>query len=402
MGTEDEPIIAKGDNSRRPANSRFRQQKLPGWRPIYTPTSVLPIFLSVGIAFIVTGAVLLVENEKVKEEEFEYTKCIRKYSPFEIPSSGTQSCADLLESNLSYTDVTTLGFRCECELDVTLSGFAGKTTYVNYGLDNFFQNHRRYVKSRSDRQLRAAQLAGGKSCEPLLRDGNLSFSPCGLIPNSLFNDTIKVHAFGNPGNGITLTGSGIAWQSDLDERFKNPQFPSGSDVCTAPDFSPFVSTKPPNWAVPACQLGIERTPSDTTCSFNSAHNGEANTCVYNPWFTQFGSSGRGYENEDLVVWMRVAALANFRKPWRVVHGGIPDGRYTITVGYNFPVTTFKGKKKIIFSTTNSIGGDNAFIAGCYITVGVLSLVGGIGFFFFSQYADRTLGDLSPQMMTWSH
>ena len=66
-----------------------------------------------------------------------------------------------------------------------------------YGLTNFYQNHRRYVKSRDD-----AQLAGGTvsspgdlvtDCDPFreVTDENgenaRPIAPCGAIANSMFN-----------------------------------------------------------------------------------------------------------------------------------------------------------------------------------------------------------------------
>lgn len=39
----------------------------------------------------------------------------------------------------AFTDVNTLAFRCECELEVRLKGFADKKTYIYYGLENFYQ-----------------------------------------------------------------------------------------------------------------------------------------------------------------------------------------------------------------------------------------------------------------------
>jgi len=48
----------------------------------------------------------------------------------------------------------------------------------------------------------------------------------------------------------------------------------------------------------------------------------------------------GYENEDLIVWMRTAALPNFRKLYRLVNhtgvfeNGLPAGNYTLNVDYS--------------------------------------------------------------------
>ena len=52
-----------------------------------------------------------------------------------------------------------------------------------------------------------------------------------------------------------------------------------------------------------------------------------------------GSSGEAYENEDLIVWMRTAALPTFRKLYRKIRRtgffdeGLPQGTYMLSVGY---------------------------------------------------------------------
>jgi hypothetical protein len=93
-------------------------------------------------------------------------------------------------------------------------------------------------------------------------------------------------------------------------------------------------------------------------------------------------AGRAYENEDLIVWMRTAALPNFRKLYRKVGKGLEDGTYEFKIGYNFPVAVFEGRKRIILSTTSSIGGKNPFLGVAYIVVGCLSLVAAIVFIIF--------------------
>ena len=63
-----------------------------------------------------------------------------------------------------------------------------------YGLTNFYQNHRRYVRSRDDNQLHGDILSYGdlnSDCDPYKTgtDNGTSkgYAPCGAIANSLFN-----------------------------------------------------------------------------------------------------------------------------------------------------------------------------------------------------------------------
>nr|GEW26405.1 hypothetical protein [Tanacetum cinerariifolium] len=54
--------------------------------------------------------------------------------------------------------------------------------YVYYQLDNFYQNHRRYVKSRSDQQLRNRNHENDTStCKPEDAEKGRTVVPCGLV-----------------------------------------------------------------------------------------------------------------------------------------------------------------------------------------------------------------------------
>lgn len=89
----------------------------------------------------------------------------------------------------------------------------------------------------------------------------------------------------------------------------------------------------------------------------------------------------GLQNEDLIVWMRTAALPNFRKLYRRVKyegsafkGKLPKGNYRLEVDYRYPVTQFDGTKNFILSTTSILGGKNDFLGYAYIVVGSICLV----------------------------
>jgi hypothetical protein len=76
-----------------------------------------------------------------------------------------------------------------CTLTIDVEEDMEPPVYVYYQLDNFYQNHRRYVKSRSDKQLRGEEVTAAdlSDCDPLDKQGDKILNPCGLIANSMFN-----------------------------------------------------------------------------------------------------------------------------------------------------------------------------------------------------------------------
>jgi hypothetical protein len=64
----------------------------------------------------------------------------------------------------------------------------GSQVYLYYKLQRFYQNHRRYVKSRDDSQLHGRDTPVQSVCDPLATtaDGQ-AYAPCGFIANSMFN-----------------------------------------------------------------------------------------------------------------------------------------------------------------------------------------------------------------------
>lgn len=80
------------------------------------------------------------------------------------------------------------------------------------------------------------------------------------------------------------------------------------------------------------------------------------------------------EQEDLIVWMRTAALPNFRKLYGRIESDIKANEWvTVVIENNYNTYSFGGKKKLVLSTTNWMGGKNEFLGMAYIVVGGLCL-----------------------------
>lgn len=199
-----DPLAARR-NSKRPKYSKFTQQELPACKPILTPRWVISAFMLVSVIFIPIGVASLFASRDVVEIVDRYDDaCI----------TGTKSAKII--------SIQTPGDKT-CKRTLKVSKHMKAPIYIYYQLDNFYQNHRRYVKSRSDEQLRSNKSASEVStCKPEdITNGN-PVVPCGLIAWSLFNDT---YSFNIGNENLTVNKKDIAWKSDKDYKFGKDVFP---------------------------------------------------------------------------------------------------------------------------------------------------------------------------------
>jgi len=355
--------------SKKPKDTPFSQQQLPAWQPILTPGTVLPTFFVIGIAFLAIGVGLLYFSNDVKETVIEYTDC---------KQSGDDS-GEMCHDVINRTTNAGIQPECICKVRFELKEDWPKDVYMYYALTNFYQNHRRYVKSRDEKQLLGdIEKTPDADCNPYEKvDGSdLPVVPCGAIANSLFNDKIELtYNQKDPSNvdiPVELLRTGIAWESDKKYKFKNPVIPQDQKL---QDVLEGKVAKPKDWKKNLWELD----PDD--------------------------ENNNGLQNEDLIVWMRTAAFPNFRKLYRRINHnstndaanifseGLKKGDYTLTIDYNFKVKQFSGTKSVVLSQTSILGGKNPFLGIAYIVVGCICLVVGIVFLIIHIKCGKVTNDM---------
>ena len=299
---------AENEEYERLKNSKFKQQKLPGWRPVPTITSTTIIFFCFGIVFIVLGIIILVFSNKIVEVSYRYDEECRKQ-----------------KEEKGY-----------CNITLQIKKKMEKKIMIYYQLNGFYQNHRRYVKSKSDDQLNGKdisleQMKDSQDCDPAitnkqmnktvsidgkdLKPDNLAV-PCGLIAKSYFNDNFTnwtyINEFKEP-ISFKPNEKNIAWKADRELKYKNGN-------------------------------------------------------ISNQWINM--------EDEHFIVWMRPAGLPNFRKLWgRIDNMDLEKDTYVeVIIHDNFDVSSFNGKKFLILSTVNAFGGKNSFLGISYIVLGGISII----------------------------
>ncbi|KAH9796325.1 putative ALA-interacting subunit 2 [Citrus sinensis] len=270
---------------------QFTQQNLPACKPVLTPSWIVTTFLLMGVIFIPIGLVTLRTSHSVIEIVERYdTECIpEKFRGNKVPKHMKAPI------------------------------------YIYYQLDNYYQNHRRYVKSRNDQQLlHGLKSNDTSSCQPEDSSNGLPSVPCGLIAWSLFNDTFK---FIRESSELVVNRKNIAWKSDRNHKFGKQVYPFNFQNGT------FIGGGSLDPSVPLS------------------------------------------DQEDLIVWMRTAALPSFRKMYgRIEEDLDADDVIAVHLMNNYNTYSFGGKKKLVLSTSSWLGGKNDFLGVAYVFVGSSSII----------------------------
>lgn len=321
---------------RRPRNTAFHQQRFRTWEPAWTPRTIWPLLTTYGITSMLIGLLLLHVSYQTPEYTVDYTGCIA------AEDSAGRSCSDII--------ATRPGQVCHCEMTFSLDQAFPPRVFLYYALTNFYQNHHHYTRSRDDRQLQGMlSKTPSEQCEPFSYahrgDRLLPIVPCGSLANSLFNDTFTLYVLSDGARArlVPLASGRSLWPHERAVKFRNPR---GNLRERLTNYA-----RPPFWSRELWELDPD-----------------------NP-------DNNGLQNEDLIVWMRPAALSHFRKLHRQVDDskapfkdGLPRGNYSLHIAYRYPVGSFDGRKSIILSSPSWLGARSHFRGWAFLVVGALCLV----------------------------
>lgn len=277
----------------------------------------------------------------------------------------------------------------KCQIEFVAPRDMEPPVLIHYEVDNFYQNHRRYITSRDDTQLLGSieQTEYSASfCEPLVKLGNVTLNPCGLQANTLFNDVITLQS-GNDTDGfpLVMVEEGIAWQGDLEFKYRQPDG-FRYETCTSCDD---CSCDGPDWS---CEDRGPYIDPDGICHRYFYPND--NTTQYlHETYPMVVSPIEGVLNHHFVVWMRAAALPKFRKLYGWIDQHVAEGTVLkFEVEANWEVQSFRGGKALVVSDSHTFGGKNEELANNFIIVGGMCMFFAIIFGLKHTFRPRKLAD----------
>lgn len=213
-----------------------------------------------------------------------------------------------------------------CNINFEINKTLTPPIYIYYRINNFYSNHREFVKSKSYDQLRGKETNSLKNCGDLKKnkdyfemadsivtsftgetlDSNGNMDPCGLIAANVFTDEFTLKD--KNGNKIFIDETGIAYESDKKYSFKNNKH--------------YSSTQ---------------------------------------WLDK--------ENEHFMVWMNMELFPNFLKKWGRINSTLEKGTYSVEINWKWGNDDWNIKKYFVLAKSRKLG--NVKFFGYILIVGAV-------------------------------
>lgn len=385
-GDDDDSLDKEKTKSRRPKVTAFTQQRLKAVHPILTAQIIVPLLLVIAVIFIPIGAAMIHASNKVQDFTIDYAHCAELASrdhwstiPDEYYTHNFANKDNVrvpppqwkLSTNESSVWDDYPEERDICQVQFTIPNDIQGPIYMFYRLTKFHANHRQFAKSFSEDQIngKVASVSTikdtvGQNCQPLsVNDDGKIIYPCGLIANSMFNDTftdtlLSVNSTSTgAGEDYVMSKSGISWSTNPN-RFKKTKY------------NPDDVVPPPNW--------IKMFPQGYT---------EDNMPDISTW-------------EEFQNWMSPAVLSDFANlVQRNDTHTLLSGVYETSIGLHFPTTEYSGAKQLFVSTTSRVGGRNSFLGVAWTAAGGVCLVLAVVLAAAAGIKHRTRGDTA--LLSWN-
>jgi len=391
---EDESILDRADQLKRPRDEALRQQRVLAWHPYLDPNWVIITLFLMGLCFIPTGFYLRDQSENIVQLKLTYDN-------YEDYSEGGTigECGIDEDHNMGWLKGK------NCTLSFTVPSDMDPPILIHYEIENFYQNHRDYYLNRNDEQLIGMARSSQSqvyvdACKPLQNLGGIELNPCGLVANTFFNDVIELDKVIEPDKGVSseplvMLQDGIAWQSDLKYKYAQPEG-FKAEVCIACDDTCCDNEDWPCKEDETAYLYVDPNGVDPdgngTCYRFSYPEENTTQYLYETYPMKINPL-EGITNEHFVVWMRTAAQPKFRKLYGFINQPIAKGTIlNFSVQPNWVVKTFEGKKSLILSTNSAFGGRNDWLGRYFIAFGIFCIAAGSFFVCKNILKPRKIAD----------
>lgn len=278
-----------------------------------------------------------------------------------------KSSNDVQEFRLDYTDCNVTQ-QNECIIGFELKEDFVQDVYLQYELQNYHQSHRHYASSRDD----SIQMSGrtdmdpAKACEPFrFDDEGRPIAPCGIVANSMFNDTFEILVNEDNDNDDDVSANRLHHDSS-DANSGHYEIKNNNKSNNSDDNSQYNSVTSDYSLTRAKSVKINRTNiawvtdkaykyanPDNMSIFETEWSKPINWNVPANRLDPENSENNGFLNEHFLVWIRIAAFPTFRKFYgrvfsdrgtepnvdeegKVQHfeEGLPAGNYTLRITYS--------------------------------------------------------------------
>ena len=367
----------------------FYQQTQPAKQIFVTARGSAISYFIIGSMLLILGGILYDAAETVVFMDTSYSGRMKgeegNYGDGKAFYAHTDCGNNTLKE--SYNDTTKWynvreGATCEIKMRIPFKMKAPIAVY--YRLTDFYQNYNSYFSSRDSLQLMGTN-SDAKSCAAVnVKYNRIGFTedqcdptdpgceylfPCGLVSNTMFNDTFELITQSSSSSCTCATASA----DQIPDKF------DCNECQTWPKSSVSLRTDSIYWSSDDdffkayVDVGADRSYLSILHTHTHTHNtnrydgygSETNVSYLSETYSSTlidTSKQNGMRDPRYLVWMRPAAQPDFKKIYAKIDEDIPaNSEVTFTVTSRFPAFFYGGSKHIILASVNWQGPSKSYI-----------------------------------------